>query len=305
MSDDVKRFTMSEKGGWICRLFLGLLFVLSAILKFRSLESFEIYLFSFDVVNLTVASYLARLLLAFEFAIGLLLISTLWKRQVEIATLVSLLFFSIFLIYLLLKGEEGNCHCMGETFEFSPTESLLKNLLYLLLLFFSTKSLIWQVPQKSLWVAVIIAVSIITPFVKLPVGLRPMKPVGFNQSEFQKFLSKEDDLKKLFEQESSVICIFSVKCSHCKTAMKKMEVVLQRHPETEVRWIVWGDEEGLSGFLKETEVGVRPHVFLSPEKLLPITEYNVPLILFVKNGEVIEKMSNSFFDDERAEECLK
>lgn len=305
MGDDVKRFTMSEKGGWICRLFLGLLFVLSAFLKFRSLESFEIYLFSFDVVNLTVASYLARFLLAFEFAIGLLLISTLWKRQVEVATFVSLLFFSIFLIYLLLKGEEGNCHCMGETFEFSPTESLLKNLLYLLFLFFSTKSLVWNVPQKNLWLAIIIAVSIVTPFVKLPVGLRPMKPVGFNQMEFQKFLSKEDDLRSLFERESSVICIFSVKCSHCKTAMKKMEVVLQRHPDAKVHWVVWGDEEGLSGFLKETEVSVRPHVFLSPDQLLPITEYNVPLILFVKNGEVIEKMSNSFFDDERADECLK
>lgn len=305
MDGEVRRFTKKEKIGWLCRLLLGLLFIVSGLLKFVSLEAFETYIFSFDVVGLTLSSFFARGLLFVEFAIGLFLVSTIWKREVELLTFVTLLAFSVFLLFLWIKGDGGNCHCMGEAFEFSPQESLLKNILYFVLLYFARYSFTFEMPSKKWWIGGIVMVCLLVPFLKLPAGLRPLKPVGFNEVEFQKLLSEEENLRNVMTKEKSLVCIFSVKCRHCKTAMKKLEVLLKRNSSTNVHWVVWGDESGLQEFLQETDVALRPHIFLTPDKLLPITENKIPLLLFFEKGEVIGKMSNSNFDDVKVEEFLK
>ena len=64
----------------VAKWMLGGLFCLSALLKLRSIDSFELYLFSFGVVSFDGCSLLARLLIGAEAMLGAMFL-TGWHHR--------------------------------------------------------------------------------------------------------------------------------------------------------------------------------------------------------------------------------
>lgn len=289
---------ISDRFYYTSRCIVGALFLLSAILKFISIESFESYVFSFGFFSLKISSYLSRFLLFAETSLGILLITTVGKKWVDYLCYSLITLFSFFLFYLLYVGDDGNCHCMGETFSLTPLQSLLKNVWLLLLLLFGSKCKPFQIKRDRLIIVLVLIASFVFAFIKLPVGLGQYKETKFNEQAYHKLQEEYHELKALDEEDKVVLCFFSVKCKHCKMAMRKLEVCLKKADiQPTVQWVVWGDDVGLQKFIEETRVTPQSHFYLTPIKLMPVTEYNVPLILFMQHGEVKAKMSNATFDE--------
>ena len=96
------------------------------------------YLFSFGWFSLGTSYLLARLVIAAEYTLGLLLIANFCPRLAWWGSVAMLFGFSLFLLGLMITGRHDNCHCFGERVDLNPAQSLLKNAGMLALLLLST-----------------------------------------------------------------------------------------------------------------------------------------------------------------------
>ena len=118
----------------ILRIGIGGMFVIAAILKLMSIDEFEIYIYSFNVLNFLLTSFVSRIIIAGEFILGLFLILKINYKFTWNATMIVLLLFTLFLIYTAIFRNDTNCHCFGELVELSPVESIIKNVIAMILL---------------------------------------------------------------------------------------------------------------------------------------------------------------------------
>ena len=119
----------------ILRIGIGSVFIIAAILKLISIDEFEIYIYSFNIFSFFVTTILSRLLITGEFVLGLFLIFKIYYRFTWRAILTIQILFTIFLVYVVIFRDDSNCHCFGELIELSPTQSILKNILFIGALF--------------------------------------------------------------------------------------------------------------------------------------------------------------------------
>lgn len=128
----------------IVRIFLGALFILSAVLKLISIDTFEVYIYSFQLCSFTLAAIGARCLIAAEFIIGCALaLKVQYRWAWWLATLMTV-GFTFFLVYVVLFRNDANCHCFGDLIPIEPLHSIYKNIGILLLLGFAYK----QTPKR-------------------------------------------------------------------------------------------------------------------------------------------------------------
>ena len=118
----------------ILRIGIGGMFVIAAILKLMSIDEFEIYIYSFNVLSFLLTSFVSRIIIAGEFILGLFLILKINYKFTWNATMIVLILFTLFLIYVAIFRNDTNCHCFGELVELSPVESIIKNVIAMILL---------------------------------------------------------------------------------------------------------------------------------------------------------------------------
>lgn len=123
----------------IVRILLGAMFILSAILKLVTIDTFEVYIYSFQILSFTLAGLAARCLIAVEFVTGCFLVMKAQYRWAWwLATLMTV-GFTLFLVYVVLFRNDPNCHCFGELIPVEPLHSIFKNIAILALLAFVYK----------------------------------------------------------------------------------------------------------------------------------------------------------------------
>ncbi|MBP5548195.1 MAG: hypothetical protein J6X58_04815 [Bacteroidales bacterium] len=127
------------------KMIIGMVFIFSAVLKFITIDSFEIYLYSFGFFSLTLSYYAARLVIACELLLGAALMSNRNSRFSILMTLLFLIVFIVFLAYAHIIGRTDSCHCFGDFLPLSPVQSILKNAVLVLLLIYVFKfySRVW------------------------------------------------------------------------------------------------------------------------------------------------------------------
>lgn len=118
----------------LARILLGLVFAISSVAKLSSLESFELYIFSFGYAGFDLCSIAARLIIIAEFLLGIFLAFNILPRLTRWLTGLSLAGFSIFLLWRAFIGDVESCHCMGNMVDMNPMQSLIKNIILALLL---------------------------------------------------------------------------------------------------------------------------------------------------------------------------
>ncbi len=123
----------------VLKILVGMMFIISAVSKFITIDSFEMYIFSFGLFPLGISFYVARFVLAFELILGASLISHRNHRFAVLMSLLFLLCFVVFLTYAHLVGRTDSCHCFGEMLPFDPVQSILKNAVLVILLLFVYK----------------------------------------------------------------------------------------------------------------------------------------------------------------------
>ena len=119
---------------------VGGVFIIAAILKLISIDEFEIYIYSFNIFSFLLTTFVSRMIIIGEFILGLFLILKINYRFVWKTSLIILILFTLFLTYAAIFRRDSNCHCFGELIELNPLESIVKNLILILLLLLSQRS---------------------------------------------------------------------------------------------------------------------------------------------------------------------
>jgi uncharacterized membrane protein YphA (DoxX/SURF4 family) len=280
------------------RILLGLLFIISALAKLMSVDQFEIYIFGFRMFGLGLSYLIARAIIAMELALGVLLILNMHSKAIYFTSFLILALFSLFLIGLVIAGNRDSCHCFGELVDMNPLQSLLKNIILLVLLRLSAGLNSFRIPWKPLWYALVIAGSIAAVFILSP-------PDNWRYDQYsQSTTVSEKALNNAFSQGllpsdllegEKVVCFFSTTCEYCLMAAQKIAILRSKEQFSNGELtVVFGQgniERDPSVFLENSELDYQRYLFLDANPFIRITEGTMPLTLVLKEGKIKAKYS--------------
>jgi uncharacterized membrane protein YphA (DoxX/SURF4 family) len=288
---DVEYLNMISKNQLfsILRIFVGSVFLVSAISKLISIDSFEIYVYSFGILNLDQAFLLSRFIISIELFLGILLISGKYTRIAVFTSIAMLGVFSAFIIFLILTKNKEHCHCFGEI-ELSHISSLIKNIFIIALLLISYKRVDGKFKYDKL---ILISISVIS--LTIPLVISPpdsffynmyAKDVTYNDIVLSEYLKEN----KQFNEGKKILCFFSPGCGFCKLAARKVLIMAKKTNNPAVFNIVFaGSQASVDKFFKETDSDIFKYSFLPPNRFLKITNGEMPLILLLDGGKVQSK----------------
>ena len=280
---------------YVFRVLPGILFLISATAKLIGIDAFELYLFSFGWFSLGTSYLLARLLIAAEYTLGILLIANFHPRLAFGGSVALLAVFSLFLAGLLIAGRQDNCHCFGEWVDLNPTQSLLKNAGMLALLLLGAGMQPFRAKRKGLWLAAALVVPLAAVLIVSP-------PDNWRYDSYARHeLVNEAALQEALEtnllpasvaEGERVVCFYSLKCPYCKMSAQKLASLRARGEFADAPVIVIfgrGADTGTTDFFAET--GLKPDEihFIEPADFLRITNGAFPVILVMDHGAVLEK----------------
>lgn len=305
---------MSERLKNIIRIGIGAVFVIAAILKLLSIDEFEMYIYSFNVFNFLVTTFVARIIIAAEILLGFFLIFNLYYRSTWKVSVLTLIFFTVFLIYLLLFRNDDNCHCFGDIIEMSPLQSVGKNLIMLFLLFLVRDKN--ENKSNKILTVIFCAISFFVSFVLLPADSiynmiyssdDNISSIDLYESfgEVDKIVFEGDslviDTTAVFNLESKneIIAVVSSGCKYCKIGLKKLSMIMKRQeiaPE-KLNIFIWGSEKGISRFRQETLTEDYDFWHIMPNKAIDVCLGKFPTFIWLEDAEVTKVGDLRAIDD--------
>lgn len=277
------------------KIVLGLVFIVSALLKIFDMDQFEIYIYSYHFFSLNFSFLVARAAIIVELVLGIGLVSNCFHKLMWWGSVLMLLGYTLLLFYALYLGRTDNCHCFGDYLRFNPWQSIIKNAVLLGLF-----ALIYKVKGKSYkyqWLA-LIAVAITCSVAVFAVN----PPDTFTPASRPSHELQVEALQEAIEQPplddfdltkgKKVIGIFSSACEYCRMAAHKLSLMQSYYgfPEEDVLYVFMGAEEGVENFFEESESARYPYVIYEDVRaLLTITQGNFPIVVLMEDGEVVHE----------------
>lgn len=274
--------------GLVLNLLIGLIFILSSILKLCSIEDFELYLFSFGIFRFSFYSFIARLIIGLELCLGVGYIINIHHKFFYYSIFTITVCFTLVLGYLLVTGSNENCHCLGDAFNINPLESIIKNLILLILLMLSKRITdpIIKIPNRYFFLSM--SLLFIAPFfVNPPSSFKALtSPVRtINNQAFDKFINSNPEID--WGRKTKAIFFFSTGCNHCKMTARKASQIIENNdlPAENIMFLFWKvDDKSVKEFLSNTGSEAIRYDFMDIVELLTITEGRVPVIVFYDNS---------------------
>ena len=100
---------------------MGAVFIYSGWTKMFPIEPFEYTFVDLGFINWQVAPFIARVLIGFEFLIGVFLLFNINLKLTYKIAIGTLVVFCIYLVLLIIiVGNKGNCGCFGDTIKMTP-----------------------------------------------------------------------------------------------------------------------------------------------------------------------------------------
>lgn len=291
-------------------------FIVSAVAKLASADMFEMYIFSFAILPLEMSFLAARLVICAELALGLLLLLNTRSKFPLYAAAAMLGGFSLFLIWLLAKGESGNCHCFGELVNFSPAQSLLKNGVMGAMLAVAWRAKPYKIGRPWLWNSLLAVAAIATVFIVSPPDnwfYEGYAQHSFDQRQFDSAIESGLLPPSLAEGEKT-LCFFSLKCEFCQMTATKLGglrregkftegeliSVFGRNPEDkqkcgELLTCAPADDahlemvgDGLAQqFFRERKLDCTTWCNVDPGTLIRITSGRFPVVAIMRDGKLV------------------
>ena len=277
------------------KVLLGLVFIVSAVLKLLDMDQFEIYIYSYHFFSLNVSFIVARLAIILEFVLGIGLVSHCLHKLMWWGSMAMLFGYTLLLIYAMTLGRTDSCHCFGDFLQLDPKQSLIKNgiLILLFLLIYRMES--WKTPFRWLilclaMMASSIAVFVISPPDNLTSNFDPEQSL---QLELFNEMLDDAPLETLHLREGKqVICFFSTSCEVCQMAARKLSLMQQFYgfPKENITYLFMGNEEGITSFYEQSD-SAQYHDVLYPDvtRLLKAVHGNLPVIVFLEDGKVVHE----------------
>ena len=293
---------------------VGSVFILAAILKLISIDEFEIYIYSFDILNFLFTTFVSRIIIIGEFILGLFLILKINYKFTLRISLLTLSLFTLFLIYVAIFRQDANCHCFGELVELNPLESIIKNLILILLLLLSQRSAVrvqsseFRVQSQrskskvlSSSFLVLIVVFIISPpdsiYKMIYSTEKEVSSIDLYESfdEVMKIDFKEneivfDSVSAFDVKEKLLIVVVSSGCKYCRLGLKKLSLMMKNggiSPDN-VDVFIWGSPEGIVDFRNETMTEDCNYWHVMPNKAIEITYGRFPIFIMMENKNIIK-----------------
>ena len=292
------------------RLLLGVFFIGTAVLKLISIDNFEIYLYSFGVFSYTWTTFFSRLLIFIELLIGISLIFKIYFKKIWWLTMLMMVGFTLFLIYAAIFRNDSNCHCFGSLIELNPSQSIIKNIVTLALLFFirNEESRDYRPVIKKRLTAGIIIVSLAISFVLLPMDVIYNKiyseEENVNSIAFYESLNDSTyfDGEKLMDVgEGRYLINYSLAgCRFCQLGAEKLVLMVEKHniPHEKIKFVVGGNDDAISKFIEKTNTSDYEHYKIHAPKMMSITFGRFPLYVFLENGKIVTAGDFRILDDE-------
>ena len=288
----------------IIRLLLGVFFISTAVLKLLSIDSFEVYIYSFGIVNYITVTFLSRLLIFIELLIGISLIFKIYFRQVWWLTMLIIAGFTLFLIYAAIFRNDSSCHCFGSLIELDPSQSIIKNIITIVLLLFIRKEQSHDYkPLMRKWlIGISIAVSIIIPFVLVPMDVIYNKihseKENINTVAFYESLS--DSTYHDLQQGRYLINYALAGCKFCRIGAEKVTMMIDRHgiSHDRLKFFVGGSDEAISRFIEVSKTSDYLHWMIPAPEFMAITFGRFPLYVFIEDGKVVKAGDFRILDDD-------
>ena len=282
-------------GKSVLKVLLGLVFIVSAILKVVDMDKFEIYVYSYHFFSLNASFIVARLAIILELVLGLGLVSHTLHKLYWWGSVAMLLGYSLLLIYALTLGRTDSCHCFGDFLQLNPKQSLIKNGVLMLLFLPIFKMESWKTPFR--WLILIlammassIAVFVISPPDNLTSNSDPEQNLQVELFDEMLDAAPLDGLH--LREGKQVVCFFSTSCDYCQLAARKLSLMQQFYgfSEDDITYVFMGNEEGIEKFYEQSE-SARYHDVLYPDvaRLLKAVNGNLPVIVFLEDGSVVHE----------------
>ena len=285
---------------FLCSFASGLVFLVSAYLKFASVEMFELNIVDVSFFSWTTASIIARLIIAIEFVLGLLLILNIRLKEFTLWFELSvLILFSIYLTGLLLfKGNQGNCNCFGSFIILTPLESLLKNIFMMavtVVLIKKYSGFQWKFGKGIIVIMFLIAV---------PLSFA-LNPVTFSTGIQPDSIHKQEslDLGFLYSPENSkiplvdlrkgkhILAFLSVRCPYCFLSAYKFHQLEEKVPGISIYFLFSVNDGSQKNFLQQSNTTDIPHSIIKMQDFVRMSRMELPAIFYIDNSRVIKKVN--------------
>jgi hypothetical protein len=204
------------------------------------------------------------------------------------------------LVYALItKGNEDNCGCFGTVLEMTPLESIIKNIVMLLLGFLLLKPEIRTLKYLNFkFVPILIfIIAFALPFILNPVHIARSQNFAENSLDydFEYELFKEyTDID--YSQGEHIVCFMSVTCPHCVVAAQKMTIISNNFDLPPVFLYLIGSEEKVESFFKKSNSKFEYKMF-PDENFFKLSGPYLPSIQYVKDGKVMAKWTNASLNE--------
>ena len=323
----------------VVRILLGAMFILSAVLKLITIDTFEAYVYSFHILSFTLAEIAARCLIALEFVTGCFLVAKAQYRWAWwIATLMTA-GFTLFLVYVVLFRNDPNCHCFGDLIPVEPLHSIFKNIAILALLVFAYKQSEnrlffssrkneetgkkFNVCEKDyskkfkIWLLGISSgVAFVVLFILFPPNAvyswvysdndlvaTNIFDRAYADSSFYLHLTdveyREADDTVIFQSDTArldmdhgnyMVAVVSSMCKYCRQSCDLVNHIFERNglETSKLKVLVWGPDESISKFMKETKTWPYEFHQISPYLAIDLVYGNFPTFIFITDGKVVD-----------------
>ncbi len=289
----------------VFRVLVGLTFIASAVLKLVSLESFELYVYSFGLFSYAASTFFARLLIMIELLLGVGITFCVLYKHVWRLTLAMLVGFSLFLIYLALFRADDNCHCFGNVVDLNATESIIKNIVLIGMLLLVRKQNEWHHSLKAYIVTISIMVSVFIPFFGFPMDSMYSLFYGdknerFNPSVYDNVMELPEYSTMIDSSKNMVLGLVSETCKHCKSGNTIMAAFFEQNGLDSSRFknlVMSRDSATLDTFKIETKTQKFEYRTMNPSFLISLNNGYFPTYLYIEKGKVVKALNYKQLDE--------
>lgn len=283
----------------LLRIIVGLTFILSGLAKLYPIEPFEIIFVDLGLTNFLFAPFLARFIIAFELFLGVSIVFDTWAKDIIYKlALASLGAFTAYLFFLLVTmGNAVDCGCFGSFLSLSPIESILKNLVLIILLLFIKR----RYHNNGIWIYVpllFLVMAFSTTFLLNRVGLHNLQAIEVNEKVDYSMLPKVygADEKVDFSKGKKMIAFFSNSCGHCLNASRIFASIGKDQEVNNLYYVVGAKtDKSLNDFLDKSASDF-PVIWIAGDEFFKFSGGRLPAIVYLEDGVIKKKWFGDLFD---------
>lgn len=274
------------------RIVIAGIFIVSAVSKLLDLGSFEITLLDLHLfADRLTAAYFSRILIGIELGIGLLYLQPFYLKKIVIPfTILVLIVFSGYLVYLSLTGNNQDCGCFGTVVKMSPRTSLVKNILLLVPMLYMYVNADSKNEKGFIPLTLFIG-AIAGTFLSAPVELS-------KNFLFQNYTNFIGEGKVDLSEGNKLVAVLDLGCEHCQTAAAELGLLQHEMSSLPKIYALFYSDGSVSPSSFDTMTSTHfPYHMISVKDFFKLIGTSPPRMYWLENGRVKKYWDENFSEN--------